>query len=87
EEIPGKGEDPKRRGTRSNPSLKEKSPEEAEKAGSPTEELPLRKKQRIEEEADSEEIESLERYIGEKDDDEEEDDNEEDDPERDQEPH
>ncbi|KAH9300225.1 hypothetical protein KI387_011808, partial [Taxus chinensis] len=55
------------------PLTKEKFPEEAEKAGSPAEESRLKKKKRIEEETDSEETESLENYIGERDDEDEED--------------
>ncbi|KAH9321410.1 hypothetical protein KI387_016049, partial [Taxus chinensis] len=60
---------------------KEKSPEELGKAGSPAKESPLRKKQRIEEETDSNETESLENYICRRNND-----DEEDDPEEDQEP-
>ncbi|KAH9326690.1 hypothetical protein KI387_006868, partial [Taxus chinensis] len=66
---------------------KEESHEEEEKVESPEKRTPLRKKQRVDEKADSEVTNSLEKYLGEGEDESEGDGNEEDEPGKATKPH
>ncbi|KAH9300167.1 hypothetical protein KI387_011750, partial [Taxus chinensis] len=65
------------------PFTKEIFPEEEEETKSPVKVPPLKKKQRVEEEANTKETDSLEKYVGKREGESEEDNNEEDEPEKD----
>ncbi|KAH9309370.1 hypothetical protein KI387_037281, partial [Taxus chinensis] len=69
------------------PTTMEESPKEEEKAESPDQKTPLRKKQRVDEEDDLEVSNSLEKYLGEGEDESEVCGDEEKEPKKDKEPH